>query len=100
MFNTIDSDRQKKETEINQMQNFFMQKLLFYEKTRSIIINGKIKDMLMTRYLEISGELQQNFLNTNDYQVGRRRLVSGKRKGKPQRKKLYIQFRAFYYSLF
>ena len=37
MFNTIDSDRQKKETEINQMQNFFMQKLLFYEKTRSII---------------------------------------------------------------
>ena len=90
MFNTIDSDRQKKETEINQMQNFFMQKLLFYEKTRSIIINGKIKDMLMTRYLEISGELQQNFLNTNDYQVGRRRLVSGKRKGKPQRKKLYI----------
>ena len=90
MFNTIDSDRQQKETEITQMHNFFMQKLLFYDKTRSIVINGKIKDMLMTRYLEISGELQRNFLNTNDYQVGRCRLVSGKRKGKPQRKKLYI----------
>ena len=90
MFNTIDSDRQQKETEITQMQNFFKQKLLFYDKTRSIVINGKIKDMLMTRYLEISGELQRNFLNTNDYQVGRCRLVSGKRKGKPQRKKLYI----------
>ena len=90
MFNAIDSDKQKKELELNQMQFYFMQKLLFFEKNRSIVINGKIKDMLMTRYLEISGELQQNFLNTNDYQVGRRRLVSGKRKGKPQRKKLYI----------